>query len=175
MSHVMNYIPSLKTGSSLDFPVVMKEPFDLTEFIVKMEIKDDDEIAIGDFATMDANQLLDATGDQDVVVPVMVLDTVDNKAILEGHGLTVNKTSQFKDGDKIDVLILVPGVVLSVKLVASGTSAPYGSHLCTSGTAGQLKLLDVSANDEPAADLGNIISEYESGTGLAYAPMLVTA
>ena len=174
MAAVQTYLKYLKTGSSLSYPVVMGG-IDWTMFVDSVTVKDDDEIAIGDIIILDANREADATGDEGVTVCAIVLDTTDNKAILEGHGLTVSKTAQFKDGDQIDILYLAPGLILSMKVVASDSALAIGSKVCASATAGQIKLLDVSANDEPAARIGISLAINTNGTGVAYVPVLIGA
>ena len=130
------YKTSLKTGSSLKYPVVMKAPFDYTEYVLQFEIKTDDVIAIGDIAAVELSDLL-IVSTSVATAAVIVMDTAHNKSILEGHGLTVNKTSQFKDGDVIDCLLLVPGLILSMK-VQPKADIIIGQKLIANDTAGEL-------------------------------------
>ena len=174
MASVKTQLKSFKTGAGMGFPVIMNNGINWHFAMDTVEIKDDDEIAIGDIILIDTNKLADQTGDESVLVSAIVLDHTDNKAILEGHGLTVNKTSQFKDGDTPVIAYLVPGMILSMKFTASTSAVVYGSKVCSSGTPGQIKLLDVSANDEPAAKLGYSLAKNTNGTGLQYLPIMIT-
>ena len=177
MAHVLDQLKAFVTGSGIEYPVVFHGPLGWREtYVRKYEVKTDDVLHIGDFAVVDTStEYLAVTGDQAVLKPVFILDTDANKKILSDRGVTVSKTAAFKDGEYVDCVFLVPTMILSVKIVASGTALVFGSHICTSATAGQGKLLDVSANDEPAADLGYaLLVDYTSGTGVAYILMMVT-
>ena len=129
-------MPSLKTGSALKYPVVMKAPFDLTEFTFSREVKTDDVLAIGDIVAVDVNDLLIVSTSVSTAT-FIVLDTPENKSILEGHGLTVSKTAAFKDGDVIDVLLLIPSLILSMK-VETKADIILGQKLIANDTAGEL-------------------------------------
>ena len=169
MAASQSYLASLKTGSGMNYPIVMKSPYCIEEYMIRVEVKDDDEIAIGDLIIVDANLLADAVGGAKATnVFAIVLDTNHNKAVLEGHGLTVNKTSQFKDGDFIDILPLLPGVIVSVKCEASSTVNP-GTRLVSSDTAGAVQVYA----DTPAAILGMSVTQVTSGSGTSYIGMLV--
>lgn len=174
MASAQVYLKFLKTGSALTYPVIMNTGIDWSMYVDSVTVKDDNELAIGDIIIIDANREADATGDESVVVCAIILPTTDNKAILEGHGLTVSKTVQFLDGDQIDILYLVPGMILSMKVVASDSALRIGSRVTSSGTAGQIKLLDVSASDEPASQIGYSLAINSNGTGVAYVPIMVT-
>ena len=130
------YLPSLKTGAELKYPVIMKAPFDYTEYIFQFEVKTDDVIAIGDIAAVHLDDELIVSTSLSTVA-VIVLDTPRNKAILEGHGLTVSKTAGFKDGDKIDCLILIPGLILSMKIQPKA-DVILGQKLIANDTAGEV-------------------------------------
>lgn len=127
----------LTTGSGLQYPVVMKAPFDITPFVDRFAIKDSAEIAIGDICILTAAGVLDASSSAVATVPFIVLDTVWNKSILEGHGTTPSKSAKFTAGDKVDVLMLVPGLILSMKVEAKA-DVIVGTKLLANDTAGQL-------------------------------------
>ena len=157
MAAVMTPLPAFNTGDAMGFPVVMKAPFDYGEYIMTLEVNNDDELAIGDLANVDGDFKLNVTSAKGLTVFCVILDTIYNKSVLEGHGLTVNKTSQFKSGDKIDVLPLIPGTVLSLKVIASQALVP-GSKVVSS-TVGSVQLYD----DTPASIIGMAISKLADG------------
>ena len=174
MAYTIDEHRGLKSGSGTKYPVVWKCPYELSEIIQEFEVKDDDELAIGDLAKVVAGHLLDITDDEQEEKPVIILDTEDNKAILEGHGLTANKSSQFKDGDLLDCMLLIPGTILSVKVEASSSNLAFGDGVVTAPTDGQVKLYDYGT-DDPACLLGRVLAIYTSGTGTAYILMVVGA
>lgn len=169
MAHVTLYIPSLKTGAALKYPIIMKAPFDYTEFIQQYSVKDASEIAIGDIFQLTKQTLtIDTVGAKAINVYGIVLDTAHNKAILEANGSTVNKASQFASGDKVDVMPLLSGMVLSMKLIAA-QDLQVGSKIVASATAGAVQLY----SDTPAAILGVSVSDVKTGTGTDYVGVLV--
>ena len=116
MATVYTYLPGFKTGAGLGYPVVMRTGgLNLNDYRIQVEVKDDDEIAIGDLIMVDANNLADATAATGGEAVAIVEGSIRNKAVLEGHGLVPSKTVQFKDGDKIDVILLTAPMVLSMK------------------------------------------------------------
>ena len=167
---MQTYLPSLKTGAGMGFPVIMKCPFDYTEFMMQMEVTTDDEIAIGDIALVAAG-LLDISTDESAIISVIVLDTTHNKAILEGHGLAVTKATQFKDGDKIDVVFLLRNMVVSMKCVTAQLLT-IGSKVCASATAGAVKL-NVTGTDPVDSVIGMAVTIQTSGTGTSYIGVLI--
>ena len=177
MASAIDHLKAFVTGSGMEYPVVFHGPLGWREnYVRKYEVKTDDVLHIGDFAVVDTStEYLAVTGDQAVLRPVFILDTDANKKIISDRGVTVSKTAVFKDGEYVDCVFLVPGMILSVKITVSLSALVFGSHMCTSGTAGQAKLLDVSANDEPAADLGYaLVVDYTAGNTLKYCLMMVT-
>ena len=130
-------LKSLKTGSDLKYPVVMKSPFDLSMYTFRLEVQGATELAIGDICIFTAADVLDASSAGAESARWIVLDTPWNKSILEKNGSTVNKTSQFAAGDKIDVLLLVPGMIISMKIEAKSDLVAGDSLICND-TAGQL-------------------------------------
>ena len=128
------YVPSLKTGAGLNYPVVMKAPYDYTEYIIQFEVKEATEIAMGDLAAvvLDTTLKIGATGASSAVCTVIVLDSPRNKALLEAAGTTVSKAAQFAAGDKVDCLLLIPGFILSVK--GAGVDISFGNKLITTNT-----------------------------------------
>ena len=164
----IDLLNTLKTGSGLNYPVVMKAPFDYTEYIIQVEVKTDDVIAMGDLAAIELGGLL-VVSTSTATVPVIVLDTTYNKTILEGHGLTVSKTAAFKDGDKIDCLLLIPGLILSIQ-VEAGADVIIGQKLLADDTAGQL-----TGGVTAGAVVGIALSELDwtDGTNVFYCAVLI--
>jgi len=174
MAAVVSYEQSFKTGAAIGkYPVVMKAPFSYQQFVKTYQVTTDDELAIGDLATVISGEL-DLPVDKSLLTLVIILDSPHNQAILEHRGKTPSKTELFKAADDpIEVLILIPGFVLSVKLAASNLIA-LGSKLCTSADDGDTRLLANSATDEPAAKIGMSLSVATSGAGIGYIAMMVS-
>jgi len=173
MASVVSYQQSFKTGAGMTYPVVMKAPFAYNQLIKQYQVTTDDELAMGDLATVIGGEL-DLPVDKSLLTLVIILTTPRNQAILEARGKTPSKTELFKAADDpVDCLILVPGFVLSVKLAATNLIA-LGSKLCTSADDGDTRLLANSATDEPAAKIGMALSTATSGTGIGYIAMMVS-
>lgn len=174
MAHAETFVRGLVTGAGMNYPVVMKCPFEWLDFVDRVQI------TTGGVATIDslgyiASAKFENAADQSVVPSCIILDTVWNKALLESHGLAITKEdpSFFSANDWVDILYLVPGMVLSMKVLASTSALAIGSKV-TSAAAGFIKLLDVSANDEPAANIGYALTVITNGTGTGYVAVMVT-
>ncbi len=155
MALTYSYLPGLKTGAGLGYPVVMRDGgLNVGDYVIQMEVKDSTELAIGDIimAESAASLELDATGDRAITAFAIVLDSVRNKSILEAAGTAVSKAAQFADGDKIDILLLVPGMILSVKCDGTTVVAVGSKMTCAAG--GTTDVMANSATDEPACLIG---------------------
>jgi hypothetical protein len=171
MATTITILHPYETGADLKYPVVIKGPPNIADYIIQGEIKDDSELAIGDLALIDTNQLLDTPTDAMVYKPVIILDTTHNKAVLESHAVTVSKAATFFDGDKVDVLLLVPGLILSVKISYAGTDEAdilYGDHVKCGHTPTQVEKATVTLTD-----IGVMLCDCVVGNTLKYGPMLV--
>jgi len=167
MATVYTYLPGFKTGAGLGYPVVLKAGgLNIDDYILQMEVKDSTEIAIGDIVmVLTGNLTLDATVAKDFTAFAIVMDTNRNKAILESHAVTVSKTGQFTSGDKIDILLLVPGMVLSMKY--DGVVACDIGDDIRAAAAGEVAVLAAIATDaDPRAKLGMCLT-LGVGTGTA--------
>jgi len=175
---VYTYLPGFKTGSALSYPVVMKTGgLNVDDFIIQMEVKDSTELAIGDICMVATTTItIDATGAKDFGAIFVVLDTPRNKAILESHGLTVSKAVQFTTGDKIDVLILVPGMVLSLKYNDAAADLDIGDKI-RADSAGQVtKLAAIATDADPQCTIGVTLTavDYTDEATDGYIAVLIT-
>ena len=173
----LEMLGSFITGAGMEFPVVMRCPYEDYEKL-KLTVEIATGVAtlkIGGLALIDdAKQLIACTGD-DTVGVVIILDTEHNKAIMRqgaAASTPITKELHFAAADYIDVLPMIPGTILSVKMDDSH-NAPYGTHLKTFGTDGLVGDLLASATDEPAADIGKLLCEFDAVATDSFVPMLV--
>jgi hypothetical protein len=185
MATTYSYLPGLATGSGLSHPVIMRAGgMNLDDYTFQLEIKDSAEIAIGD-VIMIAGGLVDATGASETGMLAVVLDSNRNKSILESHGLTVSKAVQFTDGDKIDVLLLVPGVILSLKCEGGvdmqpgdpiGVVAAGKVEFKASITLNEAAPNTLVTTSDPLGKIGRILGTVATQDGTdGYIPVLIGA
>jgi hypothetical protein len=174
MANELEYIPSLKTGSGFEYPVLMKlNGAKLEDILIRgMEVRNDSELAIGDLAIIYQNSgtlTLDATTDENTQAWCIIADTNHNKSILqEGGNSSISKATQFSSEDLIDVYRLVPGVTFSMKFNSASEELDPGTKVACAAD-GEVKLLAASADDEPACMVG--MSETyanNDGSGISY-------
>lgn len=164
------------TGSTFKYPVIIKCPYDPAPYINQAAIKDSSELAIGDLAIINTDGLLDASTDANTVRPVLILDTVHNKTLFKARGVTPTKLTQFATGEKVDYILLVPGMIVSLKVSYAQTDEAdllYGYAVKCGHTPTHIELLAVSATDEPAAKIGVVLDDITVGNTLVYAPVLI--
>ena len=105
MATVINdQLPGLLTGIEMKYPVIMKSVYPPEMYTFQGVIQDSTELGMGDLAILDTSRYLDKGTDAATVRPVIILDTVHNKAVLEGHAATIAKgeTTQFSADDVVD-------------------------------------------------------------------------
>ena len=167
MATVYTYLPGLVTGDALTYPIVMRAGgLNVDDYVMTLEVKDDEEFAIGDLVMVTTGTLLlDQTAAKDFTAFGVVYDSNRNFATMEKNGVTVSKTATtgFKDGDKIDILLLVPGMILS--LDHDGTAAIDVGDDVRAAAGGQCAALAAIATDvDPRAKIGTCLS-LGVGTG----------
>jgi hypothetical protein len=173
-----SYISSaFTTGAGFEYPVVMRAGgLNIDDFKIVMEVKDDNEIAIGDLVMVESISSieLEVTTDKALTAFAIVLDTNRNKATLEAAGLTPSKAVQFSDGDKIDILLLVPGMVLSMKCNPT-VDILVGTKVATAA-GGRVDCLVASSTDEPASKIGYSLTsvDYTDTATESYIAVMVT-
>lgn len=159
-------------------PSVFYSPFELDQITVRVNTGDATvtidslvEFIAGGGARTD---LTTATicGDESLVCVGQVLNNEWNKnqlavdnSVDTYFGLS-RGTAKFASGTAIDVVLLIPGMIMNGELEDSTVVAP-GTNLAPSAL-GKLKLLDVSANDEPAIRIGASLSTATSVASLQY-------
>lgn len=163
------------TGAGMNYPVIIKALPNQHDYIFQAEVKDASEIAIGCLA-----QIITTTGTLDLcsgsstIRPVIVLDTEHNKALIEAaNGATATKALFFAAGAKVDVSLLVPGMIVSVRVAYAGggeATLLWGDSLKVGATT-------VTGVEKDATDLatriGIALAEANPGNSLLYMPMLV--
>ena len=128
-----------------------------------------------------AADLVTATicGDESLVCLAQVLNNewnrnqlaVDNS--VDGYSGLDKGTDVFASGTAVDVILLMPGMIMNGKVADSQTLAP-GTNIAPAAL-GTVKLLDVSANDEPAIRLGKCLSVVTSVASLQWAAWKVAS
>ena len=163
---------TLNTGAGLNFPVVMKCPFDITPYIFRFEVAaGETTLAIGSVCEMlTQTKTLAKPTVGGTFVNYIVLDTEYNKSVLEAAGTTVTKIATFAASVFLDVLLLVPGMILSMKIYA-GADIEIGESLIADAEDGAL-----SVGTTAGAIIGKILNaiDWTDTTILRYAPVLIT-
>jgi hypothetical protein len=171
MATTITHLKSFETGSDLKYPVIIKSMYPPELYIKQALIQDSSELAIGDLAILDTSGYLDAGTDAAVVKPVIILDTVHNKAVLEGHGTTPSKAAQFTADDVVDYALLLPGMIVSVKISFAGTDEAdflYGAHVKLGHTPTQVEVATLALTD-----IGVMLCDCVVGNTLKYGAMIV--
>jgi hypothetical protein len=171
MATTITYLPGYETGSDLKFPVIIKSLYPPEIYQKQGIVQDSAELAIGDLAILDTSGYLDQATDAAVVRPVIILDTVHNKAVLEGHGTTVTKLAQYTADDVVDYALLLPGMIVSVKVSYAGTDEAdflYGAHVKIGHTPTHVEVSTLTHTD-----IGYMLADCVVGNTLKYAAMVV--
>ena len=172
MATTITQLKPLETGADLKYPVIMKSVIPPEMYTFQGIIQDSTELAIGDLAILDTSGYLDAATDAAVVMPVIILDTVHNKSVLEGHGTTPSKTAQFTADDVVDYALLIPGMIVSVKISYAGTDEAdflYGARLKIGHTPTQVEVSTLTHTK-----IGYALSDAVVGNTQKYTAMVVT-
>lgn len=163
-----------KTGSSMNYPIVMKSPYDdYSSLLVRVKVKTASELFIGAFceqADTGTIKVVEKTADKSLKVFGIVVDNLANKRQLEidNSGAAPTKALFFAANSYIWVLPLIPGFIVSVRVAASNT-IDEGNYLCTT-SSGDCRLLagiatDVDQQAKILRAIGGIVT---SGTGVQY-------
>lgn len=179
MAHVATFLSNYKTGSATTFPCVMFSPYeDWSKLCVRVKCVAGATIGIGSLvymATAGTVGTVTIGANESVQIAGYIPDTLFNRRLIEeqnGASWAKFETYQFDANTYIDMLPLIPGFILSMCVAASNVLQP-GSHVAPAAS-GFIKLLDVSANDEPACDLGRVVGvDNTSGTGTQYVAVAV--
>lgn len=119
MVAVATYLKNFITGAGLGYPIVMKAGgLNVDDFKTQLTITSGTStIFLGGLVMVKTGTLeADIPVAKDFTGLAVVLMTNHNKAILELAGVTVAKGAAFPDDDLvIDVLLLVPGMILSLR------------------------------------------------------------
>jgi hypothetical protein len=180
MASVFTEYDTYRTGASLSYPIVMKSPYaDWSSLIIRVKVKNASELFIGAFceqADSGTWGVVEKTSDKSLKVLGIVLDTVANKKQLstDNNGAAPNKTLFFAANSYIDILPLIPGFVLSVRIKASVSALDEGEYICSTADSDGRKLAAIASDVDPSARLGrNIGGMNTNGTGVQYTAMAV--
>jgi len=166
MATVYSYLPGFLTGAGLSFPVVMKDGgLNLTDYITQLTITvGTTTIGLGDLVMVKTGVITaDVTVAKDFTAVGVVLDTNRNKATLEAAGTTVAYGAAFAAGDIIDVLLLVPGMVLSLNHDGVAT-IDIGEDVRCAAAGNCAALAAIATDADPSTKIGMSLS-LGVGTG----------
>jgi len=179
MASVNTSYPTYKTGASMSYPIVMKSPYpDYRSLIVRVKVKTASELFIGAFceqADSGTFNIVEKTSDKSLKVYGIVLDTLANKRQLEidNTGTTPTKLLFFAANSYVDILPLIPGFILSVRIAASNT-IDEGNYVCSTATGDGRLLAGIATDVDQQAKIGRVIGNMDtSGTGVQYIAMVV--
>ena len=163
---------TLITGAGLKYPVIMKCPFDYTPYIFRYQVAaGETTLAIGSVCEMATQtKTLAKSTAAGTFVNYIVLDTEYNKSVLEAAGTTITKIATFAASVYLDVLLLVPGMILSMK-ISAGADIEIGESLIADAVDGAL-----SVGTTAGAVIGRSLNAFDwtDTTILRYAPVLIT-
>lgn len=180
MASVLTSYPSYKTGSSMAYPIVMNSPYaDYSSLIIRVKVKTASELFIGAFceqADSGTFGIVEKTTDKSLKVYGIVLDTLKNKAQLEkdNNGAACTKLLFFAANSYIDILPLIPGFIVSVRLKASTAAVDEGNYICSTADGDGRLMAAIATDVDPAARLGRAIGNMQTnGTGVQYIAMVI--
>ena len=169
---VVVQMETLITGAGLNYPVIMKCPFDTTPYTFRFEVAaGETTLAIGSVCEMlTQTKTLAKPTVAGTFVNYVVLDTEYNKSVLEAAGTTVTKIATFPASVYLDVLLLVPGMILSLKTYCAA-DIEIGESLIADAEDGAL-----SVGTTAGAVIGRSLNAFDwtDTTILRYAPVLIT-
>lgn len=169
---VVVQMETLITGAGLNYPVIMKCPFDTTPYTFRFEVAaGETTLAIGSVCEMlTQTKTLAKPTAAGTFVNYVVLDTEYNKSVLEAAGTTVTKIATFPASVYLDVLLLVPGMILSLKTYCAA-DIEIGESLIADAEDGAL-----SVGTTAGAVIGRSLNalDYDDTTILRYVPVLIT-
>lgn len=167
MASVATYLPGFVTGSGLGYPIVMKAGgINIEDYIIQLTIAvGTTTITLGSLVMVTTGALTaDVTVAKDFTAMGIVILSTRNKTVLEKAGVTVAKGAAFPASVTIDVLLLVPGMVISIQHDAVATLDVGDDVRCAA--AGQCAALAAIATDaDPRTRIGRSLTRLVGTTG----------
>lgn len=176
-------LDKFRPSESWSSPGVLHSPVDVSEFTIRVEVKTSAEIGINEFVEMvevagDETDLRKCTvaADNSITVSGYVLNNEHNREMLardnseDSYQALTKSTAKFTAGTKIDVLIIVPGMVLAHKLVANCGAA--GLKFYTRVQSAGSGAVDVYAT--AFAAIGRLLCQAYHVAATQWVPILIT-
>ena len=178
MASTIDPFETYRTGSGMNYPVVMFSPFVNWESLcVRVKVKTVSELFIGGFceqADSGTKGIVEKTGDKSLKVFGIIPDTIHNRRQIEiDNSAAATKALFFAANSYIDVLPLIPGIIVSVRIAASNV-IDEGVYICSTANGDGRLMAAIATDVDPAARLGRVVSgRVTSGTGTQYIAMAI--